>query len=169
MMFMFHECVDYPTAAVPMREQYLHHNAMQQPDTIIENGYTATFSYYGDRSRAGMTVTGPDGYKYSCDYHDQRYNYFTKTQNGITTHKTVLWLGGSPYGAPAAMLKDYKIIYKSMRYREGVFDGINEVVADKTRCPAAPYYYNLMGQPVGTTVPTTPGIYIHQGRKVVVR
>ena len=55
-MFRFHECVDYPTAAVPMREQYLHHNAMQQPDTISENGYTATFSYYGDRSRAGMTV-----------------------------------------------------------------------------------------------------------------
>ena len=39
---------------------------MQQPDTIIENGYTATFSYYGDRSRAGMTVTGPDGYQ-RCD------------------------------------------------------------------------------------------------------
>ena len=55
-MFRFHECVDYPTAAVPMREQYLHHNAMQQPDTISENGYTATFSYCGDRSRAGMAV-----------------------------------------------------------------------------------------------------------------
>ena len=96
-----------PTAAVPMREQYLHYNAMQQPDTISENGYTATFSYYGDRSRAGMTVTGPDGYQYSCDYHDQRYNYFTKTENNVTVHKTVLWLGGSPYSAPAAMLKDY--------------------------------------------------------------
>ena len=96
-----------PTAALPMREQYLHYNAMQQPDTIIENGYTATFSYYGDRSRASMTVAGPNGYQYSCDYHDQRYNYFTMTQNGITTHKTVLWLGGSPYSAPAAMLKDY--------------------------------------------------------------
>ena len=96
-----------PTTSVPMREQYLHYNAMQQPDTIIENGYTATFSYYGDRSRAGMTVTGPDGYQYSCDYHDQRYNYFTRTENNVTAHKTVLWLGGSPYSAPAAMLKDY--------------------------------------------------------------
>ena len=99
--------IGYPTAAVPMREQYLHYNAMQQPDTISENGYTATFSYYGDRSRAGMTVTGPDGYQYSCDYYDQRYNYFTKTENNVTAHKTVLWLGGSPYSAPAAMLKDY--------------------------------------------------------------
>ena len=29
-------------------------------------------------------------------------------------------------------------------------------------------YYNLMGQPVGTDVPTTPGIYIHQGKKICV-
>ena len=67
------------------------------------------------------------------------------------------------------VVKDGKIIYKGMRYREGASDGIGEVVADRTRRPADPYYYNLMGQPVGTTVPNTPGIYIHQGRKVVVR
>ena len=30
-------------------------------------------------------------------------------------------------------------------------------------------YYNLMGQPVGKDVPITPGIYIHQGKKIVVR
>ena len=30
-------------------------------------------------------------------------------------------------------------------------------------------YYNLMGQPVGTELPTTPGIYIHQGKKIAVR
>ena len=67
------------------------------------------------------------------------------------------------------VIKDGKIIYKGMRYREGASNGIGEVVADRTRRPADPYYYNLMGQPVGTTVPNTPGIYIHQGRKVVVR
>ena len=96
-----------PEPSVPMREQYLHYNAMQQPDTIIENGYTATFSYYGDKSRAAMTVTGPNGYQLTCSYYDQQYNYYTKTENNVTTHKTVLWLGGSPYSAPAALLKDY--------------------------------------------------------------
>ena len=29
-------------------------------------------------------------------------------------------------------------------------------------------YYNLMGQPVGKDVPTTPGLYIHQGKKMCV-
>lgn len=96
-----------PAGGIPMRDQHISYNAMQQPDTIIENGYPATFSYYGDRSRASMMVAGPNGYQFSGNYYDQRYNYFTKTENNVTTHKTVLWLGGSPYRAPAAMLKDY--------------------------------------------------------------
>ena len=67
------------------------------------------------------------------------------------------------------VVKDGQIIYKGMRYREGVFDGINEVVSDKTPHPQDPYYYNLMGQRLGKEVPTAPGIYIHQGNKIVVR
>ena len=96
-----------PAASVPLRDQYLHYNAMQLPDTIIENCDTATFTYYGDMSRAAMTVTGPSGYRYSCDYYDQQYNEFSKTQGNTTSYKSVLWLGGSPYTAPAALLKDY--------------------------------------------------------------
>ena len=96
-----------PAASIPMRDQHLHYNAMQQPDTIIENGYTALLSYYGDKSRAGMTVTGPNGYRYSCSYFDQQYNEFSKTVGDVTTQKSVLWLGGSPYNAPAALFKDY--------------------------------------------------------------
>lgn len=94
-------------ASVPLRDQYLHYNAMQLPDTIIENCDTATISYYGDMSRAAMVVTGPSGYRYSCDYYDQQYNEFSKTVGNATSHKAVLWLGGTPYTAPAALLKDY--------------------------------------------------------------
>ncbi len=47
--------------------------------------------------------------------------------------------------------------------------GINEAVAGRTRPVMDDNYYNLMGQPVGKGVPTTPGIYIHQGRKIAVR
>lgn len=65
------------------------------------------------------------------------------------------------------VLKDGKIIYKGMRYREGAFDGINEVVIEKA-CPMDDNYYNMMGQPVGKVVPTTPGIYIHHGQKICV-
>ena len=69
------------------------------------------------------------------------------------------------------VVKDGKIIYKGMRYREGAFDGVDEVVAEPSRSPQETdsSYYNLMGKPVGKDVPTTPGIYIHQGKKIVVR
>ena len=67
------------------------------------------------------------------------------------------------------VVKDGKIIYKGMRYREDVLSGIDEVVTDKTRYPMDNNYYNLMGRPVGKDVPTAPGIYIHHGKKIVVR
>jgi hypothetical protein len=67
------------------------------------------------------------------------------------------------------VVKDGKIIYKGMRYRHGAFTGIDEVVTDQPQRPFDPNYYNLMGQTVGQDVPTAPGIYIHQGKKVVVR
>ena len=67
------------------------------------------------------------------------------------------------------VVKDGQIIYKGMRYRDGAFDGVNEVVNDKTKRTLDPRYYDLTGRCVGTEVPTTPGIYIHQGKKIVVR
>ncbi len=68
------------------------------------------------------------------------------------------------------VIKDGQIIYKGMRYDPGNMTGIDEVVADKPQARQVDdNYYNLMGQPVGKDVPTTPGIYIHQGKKIVVR
>ena len=42
-------------------------------------------------------------------------------------------------------------------------------MTEQPKRPLDPQYYNLMGQPMGKDVPTTPGIYIHQGKKIVVR
>ena len=67
------------------------------------------------------------------------------------------------------VVKDGQIIYKGMRYREGAFTGIDEVVADRTGRPQDENYYDLMGRPMGKDVPTAPGIYIHNGKKIVVR
>ena len=67
------------------------------------------------------------------------------------------------------VVRDGQIIYKGMRYRDGATDGIDEVVTDMTNRVLDPNYYNLMGQPVGKYLPTTPGIYIHQGKKIIVR
>ena len=59
-----------------------------------------------------------------------------------------------------------KIIYKSEKYNQS--DAIDELAADKAR-QADGNYYNLMGQPMGKQLPTTPGIYIHHGKKICVR
>ena len=67
------------------------------------------------------------------------------------------------------VVKDGQIIYKGMRYRHGAFTGIDEVVTDQTSRPLDQNYYDLMGRAVDTDVPTTPGIYIHNGKKIVVR
>ena len=67
------------------------------------------------------------------------------------------------------VIEDGKIIYKGTGYDPDVHVGVDEVVADRSARPLDPNYYNLMGQPVGKDVPTTPGIYIHQGKKIVVR
>ena len=67
------------------------------------------------------------------------------------------------------VMKDGKIIYKGMRYSQDNMTGIDEVVADKGQRAYDGTYYNLMGQPVGKEVPTTPGIYIHNGNKILVR
>ena len=85
---------------------------------------------------------------------------FTRRPDPTADHQE--WCGLSH------VVKDGKIIYKGMRYREGAFDGIDEAVADRTARPADPHYYDLMGRPVGTDVPTAPGIYIHQGKKIIV-
>ena len=67
------------------------------------------------------------------------------------------------------VIKDGQIIYKGMRYKPDTHVGIDEAVADHSRRPLDPNYYNLMGQCVGTEIPSTPGIYIHQGKKIIVR
>ena len=67
------------------------------------------------------------------------------------------------------VIEDGEIIYKGLCYDPQIRVGINETMADRTRHNIDPQYYNLMGQPVGKDAPTTPGIYIHQGKKVLVR
>ncbi len=93
--------------------------------------------------------------------------------DGESSYPLFLWwslsFGGEATFGLSHVVKDGQIIYKGMRYRHGAFTGIDETVADRTQRPADPNYYNLMGRPVGKDVPTAPGIYIHNGKKIVVR
>ena len=67
------------------------------------------------------------------------------------------------------VIENGQIIYKTRWYNPDVTLGINEVVTDVPQRQLDGNYYNLMGQPVGKDVPTVPGIYIHQGKKILVR
>lgn len=104
--YAFNELLS-PSALIPQREQHITFNAMQQPDTISEGGYTAVFSYYGDMTRATMTVTDSLGGSETRAYYDQQYNEFTKATADAAQTKRILWLGGTAYDAPAALVRDY--------------------------------------------------------------
>ena len=89
--------------------------------------------------------------------------------NGFTLYPFMGWLINSPIYHLSHVIEDGQIIYKGKYYDPGNMTGIDEVVADKPQ--ARRYddnYYNLMGQPLGKTLPTTPGIYIHHGQKICV-
>ncbi len=72
------------------------------------------------------------------------------------------------YWGLSHVIKDGKIIYKGMRYNLNNVTGVDELAVDKAR-QADGNYYNLMGQPMGKQLPTTPGIYIHHGKKIIVK
>jgi len=67
------------------------------------------------------------------------------------------------------VIENDQIVYKGQWYNPDITLGIDEVVVDVPQRVLDGNYYNLMGQPVGKEVPTTPGIYIHQGKKILVR
>ena len=66
------------------------------------------------------------------------------------------------------VVENGEIIYKGIHFDSDNHVGINEVVANKSDRMMDDNYYNLMGQPVGKQMPITPGIYIHNGKKICV-
>ena len=66
------------------------------------------------------------------------------------------------------VVENGEIVYKGKWYSPDITLDIDEVVVDLPQRVQDENYYNLMGQPVGKDVPTTPGIYIHQGKKILV-
>ena len=94
-------------AMVPLREQRISFNAMQLPDSISENGMTASFSYRGDGNRASMVVTDAEGDTVRTAGYRDRLETWRRVTGGEMQEKSVLWLGGTPYDAPAALVRDY--------------------------------------------------------------
>ena len=115
--------------------------------------------------------------RYAFNYFDERDWYviegigFDDMGSSFTLSFFIPTFGGA-YGmffALSHVVEDGRIIYKGIHYDPDNMTGIDEVVADKGQRAYDGTYYNLMGQPVGKEVPTTPGIYIHNGNKIIVR
>ena len=141
-------------------EPFLNNDNFFEIDPIIIDGYRCRrLAYIGEQGDTLAYIVQGIGFD-SYDMGDL-LTPFTRKPDPNAAHQE--WSGLSH------VVKNGEIVYKGMRYRHGAFDGVNDVVADKTRRPYDPQYYNLMGQPVGKDVPTAPGIYIHNGKKIVVR
>ena len=132
--------------------------AYQYTDTItFGNHHTRCYHYSSIFGSAGRIIEGIgyDGFGGGMPlcYFNSRKSYIIPSVEYYLSH----------------VIEDGEIIYKGLFYDPQIRVGIDETMADRTRHNIDPQYYNLMGQPVGKDVPTTPGIYIHQGQKVLVR
>ena len=153
-----HSCDDYYLLISNGSELSLtSYNFMEVEPITIEGIECERYAYLGGRGDTLAYVVEGIGF----DSRDMGDLLTPFTRKPDPTAKYQDWWGLSH------VVKDGRIIYKGMRYREGAFDGVNEVVVDKIR-PIDDNYYNLMGQPMGKEVPTTPGIYIHHGQKICV-
>ena len=88
----------------PATTQTIAYNALQLPDTINEGGYRATFMYYGDGTRSRMTLGYNNGLTQVC-YYDGQFNRYHRYEGNVEYTKDILWLGGTPYTAPAALMR----------------------------------------------------------------
>ena len=141
------------------RDPYLTHENFTKTEPVVIEGVTCQrWSIVGENGDTLAYVVEGIGFD-SYDMGDL-LTPFTRRPDPAADHQE--WCGLSH------VIKDGQIIYKGMRYRKEHLVGIDEAVADKPRVVLDPNYYNLMGQPVGREVPTTPGIYIHQGKKICV-
>ena len=142
------------------KEPFLNEDNFVEVEPIMIDGYRCSrLAYIGEQGDTLAYVVEGLGFD-SRDLGDL-LTPFTRKPDPNADYQE--WCGLSH------VIKNGEIIYKGMRYRDGATDGIDEVVTDMTNRVLDPNYYNLMGQPVGKYLPTTPGIYIHQGKKIIVR
>ena len=88
------------------RSQQITYNALQRPASIEENGYKAEFLYDARGERKCMTLTH--------DGEELQHKYYLGDRYEADAEKTILYLDGNAYSAPAACVKvggKWKIVY----------------------------------------------------------
>lgn len=147
------------TGFVPDRNQQVGYNVMQLPDSIVEGGYSADFTYWGDRSRATMTVTDTLSCSEVHRYYDQRLNEIVRQSatGTMVGTKRILYLAGSPYKSPAALVdsgggwKLHYIVRDNLGSITAVTDSAGNVLQRLSYDP-----WGTLRDPV-TLVPFAPG------------
>lgn len=134
-----------------------------------------TYSYKQVQSTGEIEVNGHMCKAYYLD-ENQRYLILegvgSVTDRGLLFPMTGRWVNGPhPHTLGLShVIENGEVVYKSPRYDELKDKLTPTAVVDlkttETRS-GDNRYYNLMGQPVAK--PTQPGIYIHQGNKIVIK
>jgi len=141
------------------KEQFLNDENFVEAEPIMIDGYRCSrLAYIGENGDTLAYVVEGIGFD-SRDMGDL-LTPFTRKPDPDADYQE--------YCGLSHVVKDGKVIYKGLRWREETMTGIDEVVAEPTRRPVDENYYDLTGRPVGKQVPTAPGIYIHQGKKICV-
>ena len=99
--------------AVPVREQSVTYTSFQRPNTLTENGITASFVYNADGDRVKMHVAQGNTALLTRYYIGKQYELDAQTN----TER--LYLGGDAYSAPAVYVKEanvWKIYYLCRDY-----------------------------------------------------
>src|SRR5690625_204576 len=87
-------------AAVPIREQSVTYTSYQRPNTISEDGITASFAYNSAGDRVKMDV------KQGATDLLTRYYLGKQYELDVQTNTQKLYLGGDAYSAPAIYVKE---------------------------------------------------------------
>ena len=87
-------------SAVPMREQAVTYTSYQRPNTLTENGITATFTYNAAGDRVKMNVMQASTALLTRYYLGGQYEL--DAQSGVER----LYLGGDVYSAPTVYVKE---------------------------------------------------------------
>uniref|UniRef100_A0AB33J9L8 Teneurin-like YD-shell domain-containing protein n=1 Tax=Prevotella sp. GTC17260 TaxID=3236796 RepID=A0AB33J9L8_9BACT len=102
---------------VTPREQHLHYNSFQRPDSIVENGITATLVYNTDGNRVKMKVVQGNQELLTRYYIDDEYEL--DGPKGVER----LYLYGDAYDAPAVYIKEggaWKLYYICRDYQGSI-------------------------------------------------
>ena len=148
-------------------------NTVTYWDCILNYDDIAFFEYLGTDT---ISIGSRTAKRHKCLYSGNEFYYVEGVgMDAVSYGYTLCFFMGYIIGGGSAtfhfshVIENGEIVYKGIYYDPNVHDGIGEVAAEKTRSGVDNNYYDLMGRAVGKNVPTTPGIYIHQGKKIVIR